>query len=326
MDWGDALARARGLGGRLPSSARLAEVLSAGDEAELGRRLAGVHQDFAAANGARSARDLERVVTRVAAGQLALLHRWLGSRAPALGLVMEDEERRSLRALLRASTAPAASQPPSLIPTPRLGESLLRELAGARSPLALVNELARQGHPWAEELRSAASGDPPDQFELELALDRAFTRRARREARSGGRAFVRHAQRLIDASNGLTVVALAGRGGAAPRASFLRGGRAFSAAAFDAALRAHDREAATQAVARSLGRGPLARAFGESELTDLERRVLGALIEASEYEFLLDPLSPVGLLRHALRLRALVVDVRRRAWELALTPAMEGAA
>jgi hypothetical protein len=301
-------------------------VLSAESTAELGERLAAVHSDFRAAGAVRSARKLESVVAAVAAAHLLLLSRRLEPRgSAALALVLEDEERRSLRALLRVSSSRASAPPPALLPTPRLTPARLEELAGARGPAELVGRLSRLGHPWAPALHEPAQADPPDLFALELALDRVFFEGGLRDARRGGRALLRHARRLVDAANARAALTLAGRGGSVGRQAFLEGGAALSREEFERVLAAPERVRAAAELARALEGEPIARAFEPGEPAGLERRLLESLLEGLRRERRLDPLGPAGLLLHALRLRALLVDLRRRGWELALQCAAEGA-
>lgn len=145
------VARARGLQGRLADEAGRVEPLSS-DAAE------------ALARG------------RIAA-DFAMLARW--ATADELAALELDEDRRSLRAIVRgiAAGAPAERRRQATVPTSRLPERALDRLVSVASLAELSRELAAIDHP----LRAAFDGEPTaiDVYAIEIALARTFARVAR---------------------------------------------------------------------------------------------------------------------------------------------------
>jgi len=128
--WGDLNARARGLATHLASRPTLEQLAESPTLAALARDCV--------ATGVLPAEPeqpapfaFELAFRRVAALQLKTLIRWMGPRTEALRFLLEDEDRRSLRALLRGAAAGVAAETrlAGLIPTPSLPERLLTELA-----------------------------------------------------------------------------------------------------------------------------------------------------------------------------------------------------
>ncbi len=138
--------------------------------------------------GTASPAALELALRRAAADRLRLLARWCGPRVAILAVLFEDEDRRSLRALLRGSLqhAPAEARLAGLVPTPTLPERALRELANQATPAAVAALLTAWRNPYGSVLLAAASAAQPDLFTLELLVNRTFAARASRAARGTG--------------------------------------------------------------------------------------------------------------------------------------------
>ena len=184
--WEDLNARARGLGTHLLSGPQLNALAMAADIAALGealRRLGYPLEEGAASPGA-----LELALRRMAAGRLHILARWCGPRVGVLAVWFEDEDRRSLRAMLRGAVqhAPADTRLAGLVPTPALPERALRELANQPTPAAVAALLTAWRNPYGSALLAAASVAQPDLFTLEILVNRTFAQRATRAARGGG--------------------------------------------------------------------------------------------------------------------------------------------
>ncbi len=145
------VARARGLQGRLTDEAARTEVLSP-DAAE------------ALARG--------RIIS-----DFQMLARW--ATRDELAVLELDEDRRSLRAIVRgmAARAPAERRRVATVPTSRLSERTLERLVSVASIGELSRELAAIDHP----LRGAFDKDATtiDIYALELALARTFAGAAR---------------------------------------------------------------------------------------------------------------------------------------------------
>jgi hypothetical protein len=154
--------------------------------------------------------------------ELAILVRWAAERAGALNVILDDEDRTSLRALVRGlvAGAPIDDRVAAAVPTPRLPAAVLRTLARAPTPGDLAAELARLEH-WAAPALAASDRDL---FGMEQGLARAFAARARASAGADA-ALATHVAQVIDAENAAAALLLAARGRELdPAAHFLDGG------------------------------------------------------------------------------------------------------
>ena len=315
--WVDVAARARGLRTHRLAPGALAGLARAPDLATLGRqlRLAGFPVD----EGERRAEALEQAARRRAAAELALLARWCGPRAAVLAVIFEDEDRRSLRALLRGALqhAPAAARLAGLVPTPTLPERALAELAAVRDPAAARALLSVWAHPFARALRAALASATPDPIEIELALDRAWASRAVAGARGAGPEVARLVADALDLTNAVTVLALAGRAPRRAGEQLLEGGTRLDRVTYSALL-ARDRAAAARALADLFSGTQYAAVFRRAPVPGLEDAVLAARLAAARAAARRAPLSPAPALWYALELRAETTAVSRAVWRLAL--------
>ncbi|MDP2529026.1 MAG: V-type ATPase subunit [Candidatus Palauibacterales bacterium] len=318
--WGDVNARARGLGAGLPSAVDLAALARERSVPGLARNLA-AHGVGAGARPAATAAELDTEVRRWAAGHLALLRRRMGHRRSlAARVVLDDTDRRAVRALLRgaAEGAPAAVRLAGVIPSVHLPLPRLEELARCDSIEQLGDRLERLGHPAAAPLRAAPGGTVPDLFRLEAALDRAYARRALAGSRRGGDllAFVREE---IDLRNAWSILALSGAPGARDTDGLhLEGGERISPARF-LDLCGTDPERVRSALSGTFGGGPLSDLFRETVSTAaLERRSLELRAVAWTRRGRARPLGPAPFLAFALRLAASIHDLGLLVWGCAL--------
>jgi vacuolar-type H+-ATPase subunit C/Vma6 len=322
--WDDLNARARGLGTHLLGSQVLERLAQAPDltgvAAELERR--GYVIDEAARG---SAAGLELAARRAAAARLRILSRWAGRRTETLAVIFEDEDRRSITALVRGAVqrAPAELRLSGLIPTTELPERALEELAGQPSAAAVVALLAVWGHPLGVAARSAAAGAEPDLLSLETAISAAFIRRALQGARRAGRGGVlfRYVRQLVDVQNAYAALVLSQEKGA-PRVAeqWLPGGAGIPLPLFERAVATRDYAAAARLLAPGFAGTRLAGIFAHPDAhpAGLERAVLGAVIGELADVTRIDPLSPATVLSYALRLRAEALDVRWLIWGISL--------
>lgn len=322
--WDDVNARARGLGTHLLTAAQLESLAREADITCLATALR--HHGLIPGVVVDTPRpeDLELALRRWAAGLLRTLARWTGARAAALPLVFDDEDRRSVRAILRgaAQRAPVDRRLAGLIPTPSLPERALEELAAAPGIAGAEALLAAWHHPYAEALAPVASAAQPDLFAIEMVLSRAYGQRASAAARRGNsravRSFVRE---TIDLDNGITAIVLASVGRDVVASDvFLGGGSRISLETFEQAITTRVPVAAGARIAAALGRSPYAPAFvryaGDPaaldddllrrRLRDLTRRVRQA------------PLDALSAIWFGLRLRAQLVDLQHIIWTVAL--------
>lgn len=320
--WEDLDARARGLGTHLLGRQKLEELAQAADLAELAVDLerAG-YTPGPAARGSPAA--LEAAVRRGAAARLRVLIRWAGERVRLLAALFEDEDRRSLRALLRGAVAgaPPESRLAGLLPTPELPERALRELARQPTPAAVADLLTAWGNPYGPPLREEASRPHPDLFHLESLLGREYAGRAVAASREGGRELSLFVREGIDLENAASALLLAGAGADVdPASCFLPGGRLLSVEPFLAAATAGDRREAARRLAHAFRRTPYAEVFRRRhpETGSLEAGLLAARLRKQAEAARRRPLGPAPLLAYLLRLRAEVMDLRRLLWGVAL--------
>jgi vacuolar-type H+-ATPase subunit C/Vma6 len=318
MRWDDVNARARGLATHL---LHRSDFLRFGQAATWSAAAAqAVGAGFPADPGALgSFGEFERAIGQVVSRRLRLLGRWLGPREPAAALVLEDEDRRSLRTLLRGAAAGVAPviRLRALTPSPTLSERTLARLAQAGSPAALARSLLRLGHPAGRALSDAASepsgtaGRRAGLFPLEVALSRLFARRAMRGARRAGRQVGGFVALAIDRENaGSLLLAPAWVADVAPDEVFLAGGTILEPADFAAIARLADPGLIQTRLAERFRATPLAPAFEAAQPAQFESRAAAAVLHWYRRVAREDPLGP-GVLFHVLeRIRAEAHDLR----------------
>jgi len=322
--WDDLTARSRGLGTHLLSRAQLESLARLRDPTALAAALRRDGVLTTAETEVPSYQALELAVRRWAASLLGVMARWAGSRAAALPLVFDDEDRRSVRALTRGAVqhAPADERLAGLVPTPALPERALRALAAAPSIAAVAGLLSAWRHPLAPALAPFTRTVDVDLFAVEVALDRAAAARAARAARrSHDRALRQLVADQIDLRNVVTALILAGQDGdTAPDDVFVPGGARLGADVFCRAAATRDAAVAATLLAPAFAATPWALAIrsggGDVATTEraLRRRQLAALAAAVRRQ----PLGPLPVVWFALRLRTQVGDLHRIVWSLAL--------
>jgi vacuolar-type H+-ATPase subunit C/Vma6 len=318
--WDDINARTRGLAGHLVTSALLDELAESPDVPAFARsaRVAGL---IAPETGAQSALELELALRRAAARQFRIVLRWLDRRAALLRVVIEDEDRRSVRAMIRgaAAAAPAETRLAGLVPTPTLPERLLEELARQPRPRDVAALLAAWQHPFGTAALTGAAGEHPDLFRFELEVDRVFAGRAVEGARGGAAVLRSFVAETIDYANLQAALMLAGaESEQAPESAFLAGGARMTRERFLHAVAAGPASVAERLAtafpteeARIIRR--YARDAGALERELLARRIHRLLDLARR-----DPLGPAPVLRYFLRLRAQAMNLRLLLWGAAL--------
>jgi vacuolar-type H+-ATPase subunit C/Vma6 len=322
-NWDDLNARARGLATHLLGRAALEHLAHAGDLPSIATTLAGRGYSIGETDRGSGA-SLELAVRRSIALKMRILARWAGPRTGILAVLFEDEDRRSITALLRGSAQHAAPElrVSGLIPTPELPERALGELARQPTPRAVCSLLAAWRHPLAPELLDPASRPEPDLLEIETALSRAFAKRALRAARRAGRRrlLVHHVQQVIDLENAFTALILSEDEKPAVADHWLPGGRAITLDLAERAAASGDPATAADLLAAGFQGTRLGAVFAHPDQhpAGLELAVLGAQISELRARARLEPLSVAYLLAFALRLRAEALDVRRVIWGISL--------
>jgi vacuolar-type H+-ATPase subunit C/Vma6 len=320
--WADLAARARGLSTHLLSR-RDIEALAAAPDLNALAELMG-RSGFALEEGAMTPARLELAVRRRAAAALRILARWSGSRTALLPIVFEDEDRRSLRALVRGAVQAVSPEErlAGLVPTPALPEASLAELARQGSVHALATLLTAWNNPYGPPLRGVIGQAHPDLLRVEMIINRTYATRSLAGARSAGRrsGLVEYVRESIDLENALTAVALAGAPDVIPKDLFIGDGRIVAIDQFEMAVSRGSPAGASEHLARVFTATPYAPAFRVPRETEsLEERLLRARIAALARAARGRPLGPAPLLWYALRVRAQTTDVSRTVWGVALS-------
>ncbi len=305
-------ARARGLETRLASDALLAEIEHASDvralAAALGR--AGLAEDAAWT-------AVEHAVRHRTAAQLAILARWTRDVPDALAAIELDEDRRSLRAIVRglAAAVPAERRRLATTPTSRLPERVLARLAAATSVAELHAQLARIDHPLAPAL-GADDETAIDVLALEVALTTAYAAFARPRAKD--RAVREYIAQVIDLENATSALLAAARGkGVAVPGLFVPGGTRLDASTFDRAARG-SLDDARELLASAFTGTPLERALLAPSPSAIEDAALAWQLVTQRRLRRTDPHGLAAALHVVLRARDEAHRLRRAAWRLAL--------
>jgi vacuolar-type H+-ATPase subunit C/Vma6 len=323
MAWDEVSARVRGLGTHLLRAERVPELAAAGDLPDLLRRLERVGYPLVLVPGPVTAAAIEAAIRRLAASRLRLLARWCANRAAAVAVIFEEEDRRSLQALVRgavAGTAPEARLAGTL-PTTSLPLRALEELARQPSLRTMGALLAAWGNPYAVVLRDVESSEHPDLLRLEVRLGREFADRACEAAQQGDRVLRTHVSDTVDLENAWAALLLAGDGGDVdPSECFIPGGDRITLTVFEDAATAPERAQASRRLARALGSRPIGRALlrAAARLPELDDELLAAQLAERRAAARLDPLSSAPLLAYALALRAETRMLGRLVWGVAL--------
>ncbi|MFW6083656.1 MAG: V-type ATPase subunit [Gemmatimonadota bacterium] len=322
--WADAGARARGLTGHLLDAPDWRRLHEAPDLPSLCQELKRLGYPLEPGADARVA---ERAVERMRRQRQALLARWLGSRTRHLRIVLEVDDRRAIRALLRgaATDLPPAERLAVVPPSCGLSRSMTEKAATASTPEECLAILAELGQPLAdraeEECRVLEESWPdlPRLLALETALVRAWAIRAVEGARRGGSRVRERVARTLDLENAWSVLVLVPGDSPPPEATFLDGGESLSLDLFKQALDTGDREAARAILGRGLP-DAVGEMFADSALPPmrLQRAVLQLAVRHEERALRREPLGPASLFAFLLRIRLESHDLRGLLWGRAL--------
>jgi len=322
--WDDLTARVHGLAGHLLDERELEQLAGAADPVALANLLRQRGIAVPETGTPAGPTELELAVRRWAGAALGTIARWAGPRSAALPFVFAEEDRRSIRAMLRGARqrAPRDERLAGLIPTPDLPEKALEELATSATTARVVAHLLAWHHPFANDIEAVATPSEPDLLAVEAALSAAVARHALAAGRrTRDRRIRRFVTETIDLDNALTVVALTREStDVTPRDFFVAGGDRLTITAFEEAIATHEIGAAGRRIAVALGDTPCAELWPRSltTLVGLEEELLRCRLRGLTRATRLDPLGPLAVLRFALRLRLQVYDLRRAIWRVAL--------
>ncbi len=300
----------------------LERLARASDLHALQRELSGL--GYLITDAAATPSAMEKAVRRRAANQMRLLHRWCGEhRRPTLAVVFEDEDRRSIQAILRGAERGTGSEARlwGLVPTIALPERALQSLASQPTTADVVRLLVLWQHPLGSPLVGAASGPHPSLFEIEIALQRAFAKRASKLARHGGEQLVGYVQQLIDVMNAWSALLhFVERDPALVDRTYIEGGRRLDRDFFRTLMSLDTWSEVRARLAWELRGSDLAQVFRSEtdELAELETALLRVEISQQRKAFRADPNGPAPILGFALELRAEVRNVTGIIWGVAL--------
>lgn len=325
--WVDVDVRVRGLSACIPNDRQLAAIGRLGDLASLAARLVPMGASKRPDGAAPDPRTLIRRMHRRAGAMLRLVSHWSGQRASLLSPLFEDEDCRSLRALLRGvrEGTPRCQVLGSLIPTPSLPLRHLSHLALSDDATGLAAFLARAGNPYGAALLNEVRRHPDLNSRVDSVLTHTYTERARRVAPRSGRAMRTYVERITDLAN--VQAALIGADfGMHPSAEscFAEGGTLVPREAFLEAVALGTRREAAMMLGPFLRASPLEAATGTDPYP--EERILRALVREQRDIARLDPLGPAPIIEFVLRLRYTLLVVQRVVWSVAAESSMAGLA
>ena len=300
-------ARARGLVTTVIADDALAAIDRARDPDALAAALARAELRVP---GRLDVASIDRLASDRIAADLAVLARW----SDALSPLELDEDRRSLRALVRglAAGAPTTHRVLAAIPTAALPARVLAVLAASPTIEQLAGALARDRHPLAPALAGATT--PVSSLDLELALARRFAELAR----SRDLALSTYLAQVIDAENAGAALLLATRGAGLDLArAFVPGGRRVTRDAFTTAS-AGSIDAARTRLAAALAGTPLAAALFQPAAAALEDAALAWQLRTQAQLRRTEPLGLAPAIYAVLRRRDEARRLRRAAWRVAM--------
>jgi vacuolar-type H+-ATPase subunit C/Vma6 len=311
-------ARAAGLRARLFGRAELEAMAGAPSIAAFARELELAGRLLEPIERPASTATVEAAIRHTAARHLRVLARWAGPGA-ALDVFYADQDRRSLRALMRGAlqAAPSEERLAGLLPTPRLPERALTLLSRQPTPARVAAQLVLLQHPDAGRLATLTARAHPVLLDLERALVSGFAERSLAAARAGDRNLRAVARERIDVCNlEMALTFASGPRDVDPSALFTDGGAALSRAGFVEACRAPSVADATLRLEHALAGSPLQRIVRSAggAPARLERLTLEQALGAQRQVARLDPLGSAPLVLFLLRLQAQSADLRRLAW------------
>jgi len=323
---GDINTRARGLRTHLLPANELEGLARATSLSALHRELDGL--GFVRADAPTTPASLEQAVRRHAASQMGVLDRWCSEdRRDALAVIFEDEDRRSIGAILRGAQQGLESEArmAGLVSTTSLSERALQTLSSQPTPADVIRILVLWNHPFGAPLVGAVSGPHPSLFEIEVALERAFARSASAHAHQGGSQMVEYVEQVVDVMNAWSALLhFAERDPFIVDLAFVDGGRWLTRDVFQRLMSLETLCDLEKHLARALRKSALASAFREQigDLAGLESAVLHAQIVWQKRSVRIDPSGAAPLIGFAIELRAQLQNLRRIIWGVALrTPA-----
>jgi vacuolar-type H+-ATPase subunit C/Vma6 len=317
--WEDVVARVRGLASRRLGRDAIERLATSRDLHAFVKALDSTIYASAASLSPLTAERIERETRRVAGDRVTIIATWCGDRAELLAPLFEDDDRRSLRTIARSivAHAPAEQCAAGLMPTPALPVAALDELAHRQRLRDVATTLSAWGNPYGSAMMNEALRDTPDLFALQLALDRAYAKRAVPIAERAGDALGWYVHMLIDAENARAALAVADHAvEREPHSLFIDGGDLVPFELF-VDLAAREPNDARSRLARVFGGTVLAPVVNGSG-DERYGATLTAMLRHLRRIVRADPLSLSAILHYVLELRAELQDLARIIWGIAL--------
>jgi vacuolar-type H+-ATPase subunit C/Vma6 len=208
-----------------------------------------------------------------------------------------------------------------LVPTGSLSERALFSLASQPTPADVVRLLLLWSHPFGPPLVEAASRPHPSLFEIEVALQRAFARRASSRAREGGAHLVEYVGQVIDQMNAWSALLhFAERDPKIVDLTFVEGGQLLTRTVLERLMSVATRDDLETQLALELRSSALGSAFPQAfdKVAELECAALRAQIAWQNRSMRIDPSGAAPVIGFVLELRAQVLNLRRIIWGVAL--------
>ena len=317
--WEDVVARVRGLASRRLGRDAIERLAMSRDLDGFVKQLDSTVYASAASLTPLQPERIERETRRIAGDRVTIIATWCGDRAELLAPRFEDEDRRSLRAIVRSIAAhtPAQQCAAGLLPTPALPVAALDELSRRERLRDVAATLTAWGNPYGSAMMPEALRDTPDLFALQLAIDQAYASRAVPIAERAGAPMLWYVHMLIDAENARAALAVADRAVEHEvRSMFIEGGELVPLELFTDLATREPNDA----------RSKLARVFGGTVLAPVvngsgdERygATLTAMLRHLRRVTRVEPLSLSVVLHYVLELRAELQDLARIIWGIAL--------
>ena len=321
-DWGDLVARARGLSTHLLSATQLAQLADCADLATFAALAAeyGAIEPLADPRVAEP-HALELAARRRATQRFALIVHWARERMTALTPLLDDEDRRAVRALARGAVGgiPGPERMAGLVPTPLLPVRALEELSRAGDLATIGALLIAWRHPFGAVVSEEGTRQTVDLFRFEVALARAAAQRARACAGTADSAMRHYVQRTIDLENLSAALVLAGHHtDASPASVFISGGALVTLDDLTFAVDTASPDAIAQRLAtRVRGAPPLLAALRPGART-ADDAALSAMIGEFRRRSLREPLGLAAVIAFWLRQRAELRALQQITWRITM--------
>jgi vacuolar-type H+-ATPase subunit C/Vma6 len=317
------IARASGLGSRLLSREAIESLADANDVAAFGHsleRLGGIRDPI---GWPLDVFAVERAIERTAYHYIETLRRWEEAPPGVLDVFTANQDRRSVRALLRGAAQGASSDAriAGLLPTPLLPRLALHELARQPSPAHVVSQLVMLAYPDAAQLLPLVRSTRPDLLAIDRVLLAGFAQRATRAAARGDRLLREFVAESIDVGNAQNALVTAGEFRDMDATDdFVGGGRWLSRSAFRSAATSSSPQQALSRLTAALARSPIASSLPivAPDTGHLDRMFLSNTLARLTRLARVDPLSSATVLRVLLLIDAQSRDLRALAWGVTL--------